>query len=172
MNRSDTEASKGLQVDADASLSQRAAATVPRLVRLLRETLGEGCALKQLSMTQVRAMSHLLRYPGETLTSLAAELGIALGTASETIDRLVELSMVERQTNPANRRQVLLSLTPDAAAMAREIGRQRVEQLDEVFAGLSSDEVAGFLKGLDLWVEVLQHRVDTSTALAVTSRKA
>ncbi len=144
---------------------------MPRLVRLLKETLGEGCALKQLSMTQVRAMSHLLRYPGETLTSMAGELGIALGTASETIDRLVELSMVERQTNPANRRQVLLSLTPDAAAMAREIGRQRVEQLDEVFARLTDEEVAGFLKGMDLWVEVLQLRVDATATLAAATRK-
>ena len=171
MNCSNAEASCGLHLDADASPSQRAAATVPRLVRLLRETLGEGCALKQLSMTQVRAMSHLLRHPGETLTALAAELGIALGTASETIDRLVELSMVERETNPANRRQIHLSLTPDAAAMAREIGRQRVEQLEEVFDRLTDEEVAGFLKGMDLWVEVLQHRVDAAATSAATSRK-
>ena len=171
MKRSSTESSYGLHVDPDASPAQRATAMVPRLVRLLKETMGEGCALKQLSMTQVRAMSHLLRHPGETLTALAAELGIALGTASETVDRLVELSMVERQTNPANRRQILLSLTPDAAAMAREIGRQRVEQLDEVFARLTDEEASGFLKGLDLWVEVLQQRADATATPAATTRK-
>ena len=143
---------------------------MPRLVRLLKETLGEGCPLKQLSMTQVRAMSHLYRHPGETLTDLAAELGVAMGTASEIVDRLVELALVERETNPANRRQVLLSLTPDAAALAYQIGLQRVEQLDEVFAQLTDDEAAGFLKGLDLWVRVLQHRVDSSATVAA-SRK-
>ena len=166
MNRSEFEASTGNTSDTAGSRSQRAAVVVPRLVRLLKETLGEGCPLKQLSMTQVKAISHLLRTPGETLTGLASELGIALGTASETIDRLVELQMVERETNPANRRQVLLSLTPDAAAMAHEIGRQRVEQFDEVFASLTDEEAAGFLRGLDLWVEALQRRVDSSPTVA------
>ena len=144
---------------------------VPRLVRLLKETLGEGCPLRQLSMTQVKAISYLLRTPGETLTGLASELGIALGTASETVDRLVELGMVERETNPANRRQVLLSLTPDAAAMAREIGRQRIEQFDEVFAQLTDDEASGFLRGLELWVEALQRRVDSHVSVSLSPRK-
>lgn len=171
MNRSEPEASCGRHSDFESSASHRAAAAVPRLVRLLKETLGEGCPLKQLSMTQVKAMSHLLQTPGETLTGLAAELGIALGTASETIDRLVELDIVERQTNPADRRQVLLSLTPPAATMAREIGRQRIEQFDEVFADLTDAEAAGFLKGLDLWVETLQHRVDTSATVVAALRK-
>lgn len=151
--------------------SQRAAAVVPRLVRLLKETMGEGCPLKQLSMTQVNAIGSLLRDPGQTLTGLATELGVALGTASETVDRLVELEMVERETNPANRRQVRLSLTPAAAAMAHDIRGRRVEQLDEVFAGLTDEEAAGFLRGLDRWVEVLRHRVDAPAA-AAAPRKA
>ena len=146
-----------------------AATLVSPLIRLLKETLGDGCALKQLSPTQVKAMSHLYRTPGETLTALAGELGIALGTASETVDRLVELGMVERETNPANRRQLLLSLTPDATALAREIGRRRVEQFEDVFSRLTAEESAAFLKGLHLWVETLQHRVDASST--VTPRK-
>jgi DNA-binding MarR family transcriptional regulator len=145
---------RSVQAESSQPICQ-AVALLPRLWRLLPATMGGAYPLKQLSMSQLEALRFLNSAPGSTLTELAAELRLSLGAASESVDRLVDLDLVERGVNPENRRQVSLSLTPRACAMACEIRDRRFAQLQEVFARLSPEEGAAFVKGLAALVDVL-----------------
>lgn len=59
--------------------------------------------------------------PGE----LAEIERVSAPSMTRTVGRLVELGLVERTDDPADRRQVILSLTPDAVTLLREIRRRR-----------------------------------------------
>jgi DNA-binding MarR family transcriptional regulator len=63
---------------------------------------------------------------------LASRLGTALSTTSEVVDRLVQLGLLERIADPADRRQVLVRPTDDAWASLdniSELGRERLRGL-------------------------------------------
>ncbi|WP_406832337.1 MarR family transcriptional regulator [Pedococcus sp. KACC 23699] len=59
--------------------------------------------------------------PGE----LAEIERVSPPSMTRTVGRLVELGLVERTADPSDRRQVILSLTPDAVALLRDIRLKR-----------------------------------------------
>ena len=59
--------------------------------------------------------------PGE----LAEIERVSAPSMTRTVGRLVELGLVERTADPSDRRQVILSLTPAAVTVLRDIRRKR-----------------------------------------------
>jgi MarR family transcriptional regulator for hemolysin len=131
-------------------------ALVPRIRRALNCPFPEAHLVGQpLSMSQYGAMAFLWRSPGATLSEVARELDISLGSASDLVDRLVDLDLLERQTNRADRRQIQLSLTEPARARIEAMLRDRRRQFELVRSNLSEPEWDGFSKGLAAWADVL-----------------
>jgi MarR family transcriptional regulator for hemolysin len=129
---------------------------VPRIRRALNCPFPEVSPGGQpVSMSQYGAMAFLWRSPGVTLSEVARELDISLGSASDLVDRLVDLGLIERQTNLADRRQIQLTLTETARERIKAMLRERRRQFDQVRSELSESEWDGFVKGLAVWSEVL-----------------
>jgi len=73
---------------------------------------------------QYRALLALKGLPDDlkpTVGALAERLQIAHHSAVELADRLVQHGLLERTRDTADRRQVFLSLTPEGAALLREL---------------------------------------------------
>ena len=85
-----------------------------------------------LTLAQLKA-TYLLAGTGPMrMSDLAAKMGTAPSTASGLVDRLVQLGLLHRSEDPANRRQVLVSATPAAEEQLRtmnELNRDRLRQL-------------------------------------------
>lgn len=85
-----------------------------------------------ITMPQAKTL-HLVAAVGEIRMSvLAGRLGVTLSTVSGLIDRLVDAGLVDRHDDPADRRQVLIVLTPDGASLLerfRELGRRQMSDL-------------------------------------------
>jgi len=78
----------------------------------------------EITMAQAKLL-YVVTAAGElTMSETAQRLGITVSTASGAVDRLVDLGLLERADDPANRRQVRVSVT--------EIGRRSLEQLQEL----------------------------------------
>lgn len=78
----------------------------------------------EITMAQAKLL-YVVTAAGElSMSETAQRLGITVSTASGAVDRLVELGLLERSDDPANRRQVRVSVT--------EIGRRSLEQLQEL----------------------------------------
>lgn len=130
----------------------------PLVMRALRAEVGR-LADPTLTVPQFRALSHLSRNPGSSLSSVAEHLGIARPTASALVDRLVRRGLIHRDTDPSERRRTRLTLTPEGVKHlqgAKEAVRTRVA---EVLAPLSDAERAQILQGLQL----LAHAVRSLT---------
>jgi DNA-binding MarR family transcriptional regulator len=95
--------------------------------------------LADRSPAQIRALGFLSRHKVQTVGELAELMGVTISTASGLVDKLVDNGLVERSTNPDDRRQVLIRLAPPAIEMhaqIKEIRRRQVlsavESLDTV----------------------------------------
>lgn len=108
-----------------------------------------------VSFNQKRAITFLKRNPGSTLKDLAADLDVTLGSASDLIDRLVHLDLVERRTNPDDRRQVQLSLTEPAMERVKQMRANRMAELSFVRDQLSAEQWDGFVLGMQIWADHL-----------------
>lgn len=65
-----------------------------------------------------------------------------IGSAAMTnrVDRLVNRGLIHRETNPDNRRQLLVSLTPEGLALVDEVVEHHVENQQKMLDGLSKTE--------------------------------
>jgi DNA-binding MarR family transcriptional regulator len=113
-----------------------------------------GCTLGQM-----KVMGHLFHYGQGTISEVASAIGVSLPTASEVVEQLDEKGWVERKANPADRRQVVITLTPEARAIAEEIYEIRREQVRAALAKLPPAERPIFVQSLRVLVDVLGESV-------------
>lgn len=118
------------------------------------------------SLPQVRVMTVVSAQGKATVSSIADALQLSRPATSEMIDRMVEIGYVAREANPADRRQVLISLTPPAARTMDGIVAQRRALLLESLGDLSDDELAGFLKGMRGFTRTIAPEVMEDPVLA------
>jgi DNA-binding MarR family transcriptional regulator len=90
------------------------------------------------------------------MSELAARLGIGSSSASGLADRLVELELLVRHDDPADRRQVVVTTTPQAIALMERFRELNQRQLRELLTRLDPDE----LDVVDRSLEVLGRAID------------
>ena len=121
------------------------------------------------SLGQVKALGFLHRSGPVALGDLARGLGISLPTASELVDRLVDDGLVVREVNPADRRKVLIDLTPMARHLGRQFHDMRRAQIRAALAGLSAEHQASFVLVLQSLAEALERDPHELPGCASTS---
>lgn len=143
------------RTDDPVDLSDRLQGTIDALLVLMPvltrkiAAMAYECPLgNKPTLPQVRVMTVVSARGKATVSSIADALELSRPATSEMIDRMVEIGYVSREANPADRRQVLISLTPGAAVTMDGIVAQRRAILLESLGDLSDDELAGFLKGM------------------------
>lgn len=145
-SRPPTSRSSGATADevADAILH-----VVPRMTRRIRtemRTAGAGA----LTVPQLRALLYVRRHPGTGLAPLAEHLGSTPPGASGLVERLVRAGLVERTTDPDERRRIQLRLTPTGT---EHVGRAQLlvrSRLSADLASLSANELTMLAAALEL----------------------
>ena len=140
----------------DDELVERALLLLPEIGRRLYATKVQHPALAGTSMAQVKAMMLLSQHGRRTIGEVADGLGVSMPAASELVDRLVEAGLAERGTNPADRRQVLVWLTPEAERLSAEMRAVRRAQLRAALANLAPAERPVFLRSLEALADALR----------------
>ncbi|MDA8218560.1 MAG: MarR family transcriptional regulator [Dehalococcoidales bacterium] len=102
-----------------------------------------------LTVGQIKGLFFLAHHGPMTIGQVAEGLHIGTPWASVLVDRLVDLGLVERTEDPADRRRTLARLTPrgeELVVQAKEGGRERLRQ---GMCRLSADDLAALLRGLE-----------------------
>lgn len=82
-----------------------------------------------VSVTQLRALTLIAAAGAGRTGLLAADLGVSPSAATRLADRLVLAGLVLRETALTDRREVLLRLTPDGAAVLDRYDDLRLVEL-------------------------------------------
>jgi DNA-binding MarR family transcriptional regulator len=82
------------------------------------------------------------------MSELAARLGVSLSTVSGLVDRLVDQGLLDRWDDPADRRQVLVSLTSTGTGFIDRFRELNARQLRELLGVLNDEELADVERAL------------------------
>ena len=122
---------------------------VPIVMRFIRTEMRRHGA-PALSVPQFRALNFLSHEPGASLSAVAEHLGVTLGTASSTAERLVQQGMIARAAHPTERRRITLTLTPAGDQLLQNARRATRDRVAAVLGEISEDELQRVADGLDL----------------------
>jgi DNA-binding MarR family transcriptional regulator len=118
------------------------------VARALRSTNVESWCAVDLTMPQLKALFLAYAPPGVSHSEIARALGVGVSTVTGIVDRLVEHGLVERRTDPADRRLSHVVLTPAGTDLIDRLWASRREQLSQVFDNLTQDERASLTQAL------------------------
>ena len=78
---------------------------------------------KDLSMQQLGALIRIHRKGNLNVTLIGSDMGVSNAAASQLLDRMVQLGLIERSTDPNDRRIKIFSLTERGQEILRAILR-------------------------------------------------
>jgi DNA-binding MarR family transcriptional regulator len=111
-----------------------------RLVRQLSRISGGAGEGPALTATQRLALFELMDQGEQRLNDLAARLGTSAPTASRAVDTLEEHGLVERRSDPDDRRALQIDLTPEGRRSVEERKARVYESFRPAAAQLSATE--------------------------------
>jgi DNA-binding MarR family transcriptional regulator len=104
---------------------------------------------ERLLFSQLRCLQILAQSEGPAYAAqLARTLLVTPPTMTRTLDALVERGLVERQPEPANRRQIALVITPEGQALVDRYEAVIAAHLHTLVAPLSGDQQERLLLAL------------------------
>jgi len=121
---------------------------MPSIGRGLYATLMDDPEIRGLTLPQVKALIYLYNNGERSMSELASGLAVALPSASELVDRLIDRGLVEKATDPVDRRRVLIGLTNPAIAFGRRIHDLRRAQARAALESMPEEDQACFLRAI------------------------
>ena len=112
------------------------------VARQLRETSQETLLPWDITPSQFRALRVLSRHGVMRLSDLSEHLHIAARSTTEVVDALESRDLVERRTDPGDRRATLIELTERGTSVLEAIRSARGTEADRVFGWLSQTDRA------------------------------
>ena len=135
---------------------------IERLVRIyprlmtgmgrLRTLVHEGM---DLSYNQYKTLLTIADRGECSLGDLGRELDVAMSSASQMVDRLVNQGLVHRAQDAENRRQVVIRLTAQGEALIAELERGILEGYRRVLTGLSEEEQEELVRSFENIARIL-----------------
>jgi DNA-binding MarR family transcriptional regulator len=127
----------------DAGLATALRISISRLARRLRvERLGLGGTETALSDIQLAALAALDRHEAMTPGELAEHEKVQPPSMTRVIAVLEERSLVRRAPHATDRRQVVLTVTPEGRALVNRVRRRREAWLAQRLQELSPEQRA------------------------------
>jgi len=133
-----------------AELAGELRLAVHRLTRRLRQENPPD----DLTLSQISALAVVFREGALTAGDLAAAEQVRPPSMTRMIAALETSGMVERTTNPADARQVMVSITDRGRSTMETYIQLREQWLTEQLADLSDDELATLKRACDLLVRL------------------
>ncbi|MDJ0343562.1 MarR family transcriptional regulator [Streptomyces sp. H10-C2] len=157
-----------------ATRLEETAGAASEITELLEVLWGRGRddAAAPVSASQLRVLFILADNEGINLRTLSAALGSAPPSVSRLCDRLQAVGFLERDPNPASRREVRLRLSGRGEAFLNELRDRRREQLSQVLATMPPSARTELLSGLRAFRDAAGPGTSLRAALDVSAVSA
>ncbi len=102
---------------------------------------------------ELMVASRIRMFPGQTVTDLAKYFGRTKGAISQLVKKLRDKGLCEGQTDSADRKKILLKLTPLGEQLCRSRGEHvreiMQENMNELIATVGEDALNGYFAVID-----------------------
>lgn len=108
---------------------------------------------EQVTLPQFRMLVVLATHGEMKLAALARHLGVNPSTAMRMVDRLVAAGLLDRQVNPADRRENVLLLTAPGHRVVDDVTAHRRTEIAAIVTRMPVDQRAGLVVALRAFTE-------------------
>jgi len=141
----------GRQVDAVMDASRVLVAVIARSIAETEPTL---------TVPQMRVLTIVNKDEPLNLNAVARALGVHPSNATRTCNRLVEAGLLDRRDNPADRRNVVLTLTPEGRALWASVMDHRRRAIEQVVRRLTAGERDQLAAGLSAFARAAEQTLE------------
>jgi DNA-binding MarR family transcriptional regulator len=128
---------------------------VPMIFRVIRAELRRHGA-KEMSVPQYRTLAFVYRNEGASLSEVCDHIGLTLPTMSALVDGLVARGLVNRRTDPEDRRCMTLTLTAVGRARLQSARAATIAYLEERLRRLSASDRASITLSMQMLRELFE----------------
>ncbi|WP_406730659.1 MarR family winged helix-turn-helix transcriptional regulator [Streptomyces sp. NBC_01794] len=107
----------------------------------------------RVTLPQFRLLVVLSTRGAAKLVLLAEWLAVSPSTAMRMVDRLIAIGLVDRQTNPDNRRETVLQLTPEGMRIVEVVMNRRRQEIASIVERLAPEQRAALIAALTAFSE-------------------
>lgn len=141
----------GIDTD-DVDAVTRAVLTASRL--LVAVTTRSLAAVEEhVTLPQFRLLMVLSQHRDAKLVELAEWLAVNPSTAMRMLDRLIVAGLAERETNPDNRRETVLRVTPEGNRLVTEVTAGRRREIAAIVERLAPHQRTALVEALTAFTE-------------------
>jgi DNA-binding MarR family transcriptional regulator len=116
-----------------------------------------------LTMAQAKLLYVVTASGDLSMSEIALRLGVTISTASGAVDHLVSIGLLSRIDDPANRRQVLVSVTPLGAATLEQLRELSSRQLRALFDVVDDADLAVVEQSIRILTEAVEAAASPTT---------
>ena len=150
------------------SLNREFAFTINDVARMLKTYADHRAAQFGITRAQWAVLARLDRFEGLKQSELADMLDLQPISLTRLLDRLCGCGLIERRSDPGDRRAKRLFLTPTARPLLERLGDLGEDMMTNALAGLEANNVEQMVAQLAIVKENLRHAIQQRTAAGVT----
>ncbi|MGG6238601.1 MarR family winged helix-turn-helix transcriptional regulator [Nodosilinea sp. AN01ver1] len=139
--------------------------TVPAVTRFLRAGIRR-YGKPHLSLSQLRVLYFLRRRSQSSLSEVADYLDVTRPTMSAMVERLVQRGLIDRISDPNERRRIILTLTPAGEAEMTRVYDATLQTVADRLADLSEAQLQQVQAGLAILSDLFDEGLDGNRAEA------
>lgn len=116
-----------------------------RVMKLHENMLKDICEEYELTLTEAIIISFLHNNPQKNTAADIVELRmLSKGIVSQSVESLIQRSLLQREQDAMDRRKIHLTLMPSAQIITESIEQIQKKFYEEIFAGFSEEDKALF----------------------------
>src|ERR1700676_14842 len=146
------------------SLNREFAFSLKDVARMMRTYADHKASQFGITYAQWVVLARLDRFEGLKQSELAEMLDLQPITLTRLLDRLCECGMIERRSDPNDRRANRLYLTPAARPLLEQLGILGDEVMETVLAGVEREAVEKMVAQLAIVKENLRQAIQQRPA--------
>jgi DNA-binding MarR family transcriptional regulator len=124
---------------------------------------------EDVTLAQYRALVVLCYNGPQRTIDLAEELGVGSSTATRMVDRLVRRTLVQRTTDPQDRRATSVAVTDAGRAVVEAVTARRRAEFSQILRKMQPDRTRRLVDGLEAMREAAGEAPEQTWTLGWTS---
>jgi DNA-binding MarR family transcriptional regulator len=136
--------------------AEELAGLLGRITRMANLASREDAVCCGVTVSQCHILLGLWEAGSTTMKALSHRLGIAPSTLTRTIEPLVAQGWVLRAPSDDDRRQVIVTLSPEGRGKARELSSYQQALCLRLLEGLADEERERLMSGLRAFIEMME----------------
>lgn len=118
-----------------------------------------------ITIPQFRLLVVLSVEGPQKLTSIAEALGVNPSTATRMVDRLVTAGLIDRETNPTSRRELVVGLNRRGRTVVSNVTKRRRAQIEQIVGQMSPTSRRGLVRALSAFAVAGGEPTDRTEAI-------